>query len=56
MRPRDRRPDDDRRRLTGGVEHILQKHGRDDMLREIGSILAMVLERGRKRTAAEGTA
>jgi signal transduction histidine kinase/CheY-like chemotaxis protein len=48
--------DDDRRRLNGRVEQILQKNGRDDMLRDIGSTLAKLLDRSRARKAAEGAA
>jgi CheY-like chemotaxis protein len=48
--------EDDRRRLNGGVEHILQKHGGDDMLHDIRSILTRLIERRRARKAARGTA
>jgi CheY-like chemotaxis protein len=46
--------DDDRRRLNGSVEHILQKHGGAEMLRDVRSILGRLLERRRLRKAAEG--
>ena len=39
--------DEDRRRLNGSVERILQKHERDEMLHEVGSILAKCIERER---------
>jgi CheY-like chemotaxis protein len=48
--------DDDRRRLNGGVEHILQKHGGAEMLRDVRSILGKLLDRRRARKAAEGAA
>ena len=48
--------DDDRRRLNGGVEHILQKHGGAEMLRDVRSILGKLLDRRRARRAAEGAA
>ena len=39
--------DEDCRRLVGGVQHILQKHGTspDDLLREVGRALAASVER-----------
>jgi CheY-like chemotaxis protein len=39
--------DADRRRLNGGVERIIQKTDRDDMLREMRSVLAKRVERPR---------
>jgi PAS domain S-box-containing protein len=39
--------DADRRRLNGGVERIIQKTDRDDMLREVRSVLAKRVERPR---------
>ena len=48
--------DDDRRRLNGGVEHILQKHGGAEMLRDVRNILGKLLDRRRARKAAEGAA
>jgi adenylate cyclase len=45
--------DEDRRRLNGGVERIIQKTDRDDMLREMRSALAKCLERQRSALAAE---
>jgi signal transduction histidine kinase/DNA-binding response OmpR family regulator/HAMP domain-containing protein len=48
--------DNDRRRLNGGVEHILQKHGGAEMLRDVRSILGKLLDRRRARKAAEGAA
>jgi signal transduction histidine kinase/DNA-binding response OmpR family regulator len=39
--------DADRRRLNGGVERIIQKTDRDDMLREVRSVLAKLVERPR---------
>jgi signal transduction histidine kinase/DNA-binding response OmpR family regulator len=39
--------DADRRRLNGGVERIIQKTDRDDMLREVRSVLAKCVERPR---------
>ncbi|MGH9364845.1 MAG: response regulator, partial [Thermoanaerobaculia bacterium] len=46
--------EEDRRRLNGGVERILQKDAptRDEMLREVSATLAGCLERGRTRKAA----
>jgi CheY-like chemotaxis protein len=37
--------DADRSRLNGGVERIIQKTDRDDMLRELRSVLAKRVER-----------
>jgi CheY-like chemotaxis protein len=48
--------DEDRRRLNGGVERILQKRGLDDMLRDVRSSLGSVLDRRRARGDAEGAA
>jgi len=48
--------DEERRRLNGGVERILQKHGLEDMLREVRSSLGGVLDRRRARAAAAGGA
>jgi len=48
--------DEDRRRLNGGVERILQKRGLDDMLREVTSSLGNVLDRRRARGDAAGGA
>jgi CheY-like chemotaxis protein len=39
--------DADRIRLNGGVERIIQKTNRDDMLREVRSVLAKFVERPR---------
>jgi CheY-like chemotaxis protein len=39
--------DADRSRLNGGVERIIQKTDRDDMLREVRSVLAKRVERPR---------
>jgi GAF domain-containing protein/CheY-like chemotaxis protein/anti-sigma regulatory factor (Ser/Thr protein kinase) len=39
--------DADRGRLNGGVERIIQKTDRDDMLREVRSVLAKCMERPR---------
>ncbi|HZP79083.1 MAG TPA: response regulator [Pseudolabrys sp.] len=39
--------DDDRKRLNGGVERIIQKTDRDEMLREMRSALAKCVERQR---------
>jgi CheY-like chemotaxis protein len=43
--------DADRSRLNGGVERIIQKTDRDDMLREVRSVLAKRVERAAQRTA-----
>ncbi|MBV8752046.1 MAG: GAF domain-containing protein [Hyphomicrobiales bacterium] len=40
--------DADRWRLNGGVERIIQKTDRDDMLREVRSVLAKCVERPRR--------
>jgi CheY-like chemotaxis protein/anti-sigma regulatory factor (Ser/Thr protein kinase) len=48
--------DEDRSRLNGGVERILQKVGRDDMLREVSRSLGSLLDRRRVRGGAEGAA
>ena len=39
--------DADRLRLNGGVERMIQKTDRDDMLREVRGVLAKCLERPR---------
>ena len=46
--------EEDRRRLNGGVERILQKDSptRDEMLREVSATLTGCIERGRARKAA----
>jgi signal transduction histidine kinase/CheY-like chemotaxis protein len=46
--------EEDHRRLSGGVERILQKDAptRDDMLREVSATLGGCIERGRGRKAA----
>jgi hypothetical protein len=38
---------EDRNRLNGGVERIIQKTNRDDMLREVRSVLVSCVERSR---------
>jgi CheY-like chemotaxis protein len=38
---------EDRNRLNGGVERIIQKTDRDEMLREVCGVLAKLLKRGR---------
>jgi CheY-like chemotaxis protein/anti-sigma regulatory factor (Ser/Thr protein kinase) len=43
---------EDRGRLNGGVERILQKSGRDEMLGEVGRALAGFVERGRGKKSA----
>jgi signal transduction histidine kinase/CheY-like chemotaxis protein/HAMP domain-containing protein len=43
---------EDRARLDGGVERILQKSGRDEMLREVALTLAGFVERGHGRKSA----
>jgi signal transduction histidine kinase/DNA-binding response OmpR family regulator len=45
--------DADRRRLNGGVERIIQKTDRDDMLREVRSVLAKCVGRQRSAVRAE---
>ena len=40
---------EDRNRLNGGVERIIQKTNRDDMLREVRSVLASCVERSRNQ-------
>jgi CheY-like chemotaxis protein len=37
---------EDRRRLNGCVERVLQKRGRDEMLREVAGTLAGLVKRG----------
>jgi signal transduction histidine kinase/DNA-binding response OmpR family regulator len=46
---------EDRARLNGGVERILQKSGRDEMLGEVGRALAGFVERGRGKKVVEET-
>jgi CheY-like chemotaxis protein len=50
--------DDDRRRLNGGVERVIQKSGQaaTDLLREVGEALSACLERGRRDPAAPPSA
>ena len=45
--------DEDRRRLNGGVERVIQKSGQaaPDLLREVGEALSACLERGRRDPA-----
>ncbi len=45
--------DADRNRLNGGVERIIQKTDRDDMLREVRSVLIKCVERQRSVLPAE---
>jgi len=45
--------DEDRSRLNGGVERIIQKTDRDEMLREVRSVLAKCVERQRSVQPAE---
>ena len=45
--------DADRSRLNGGVERIIQKTNRDDMLREVRSVLTKCVERQRSLPRAE---
>jgi adenylate cyclase len=45
--------DADRNRLNGGVERIIQKTDRDDMLREVRSVLAKCVERQRSALRVE---
>ena len=45
--------DADRSRLNGGVERIIQKTDRDDMLREVRSVLIKCVERQRSVLPAE---
>jgi CheY-like chemotaxis protein len=45
--------DADRNRLNGGVERIIQKTDRDDMLREVRSVLMKCVERQRNVLPAE---
>jgi CheY-like chemotaxis protein len=44
--------DADRRRLNGGVERIIQKSNRDDMLREVRNVLARCVEQPRSAMPA----
>ena len=46
--------DADRLRLNGGVERVIQKTDRDDMLREVRSVLSKCVERQRSAMRAEG--
>jgi adenylate cyclase len=43
---------EDRNRLNGGVERIIQKTDRDEMLREVCGVLAKLLNRGRGEKTA----
>jgi CheY-like chemotaxis protein len=43
---------EDRAHLNGGVERIIQKTERDEMLRELRDTLAKCIEPGRSRRAA----
>ncbi len=45
--------DEERKRLNGGVEHIVRKRERDDMLREVGALLMQCIERTRARQDAQ---
>jgi signal transduction histidine kinase/DNA-binding response OmpR family regulator len=45
--------DDDRIRLNGGVERVIQKTNRDDMLREVRSVLAKCVQRQRSAMRVE---
>jgi len=45
--------DEDRNRLNGGVERIIQKTNRDDMLREVRSVLASCVTRKHGKQPAE---
>ena len=45
--------DAERNRLNGGVERIIQKTDRDDMLREVRSVLIKCVERQRNVLPAE---
>jgi CheY-like chemotaxis protein len=45
--------DEDRRRLNGGVERVIQKNGRDEMLREMRNVLAKCVARQRGTMRAE---
>jgi hypothetical protein len=45
--------DADRSRLNGGVERIVQKTDRDDMLREVRGVLKKCVERQRSVLRAE---
>jgi CheY-like chemotaxis protein len=45
--------DADRNRLNGGVERIIQKTDRDDMLRDVCSVLIKCVERQRNMLPAE---
>jgi adenylate cyclase len=44
---------EDRSRLNGGVERIIQKTGRDETLREVRAVLSKLLTRARGETPAE---
>ena len=45
--------DAERKRLNGGVEHIVRKRERDDMLREVGALLTKCIERTESRQDAQ---
>ncbi len=45
--------DADRSRLNGGIERIIQKTDRDDMLREVRSVLTKCVKRQRSALRAE---
>jgi hypothetical protein len=49
--------DEDRRRLNGEVEQVIQKgaYGRDELLREVGRLLAASIERQQSRGTSEET-
>ena len=49
--------DEDRRRLNGEVEQVIQKgaYGRDELLREVGRLLAASIERQQARGTSEET-
>jgi len=44
--------DEDRARLNGGIERILQKRGRQEMLREVLDVLERCIERRRRESVA----
>ena len=46
--------DDDRRRLNGGVERVIQKSGQSaaELLREVGETLSACVQRGRRDPGA----
>jgi adenylate cyclase len=45
---------EDKNRLTGGVERVIQKAGRDETLREVRGVLARLFERGQGEKKASG--